>query len=66
MIKMWKAVGEMGLELGDKMKNSVLGPVTFDMLTRHEEMMEFRAGLWAGDINLEVLCIWVIKLEQRN
>lgn len=31
MIEMWKAVGEMGLELGDKMKNSVLGPVTFDV-----------------------------------
>lgn len=24
MIKMWKAVGEMGLELGDKRNNSVL------------------------------------------
>lgn len=29
--------------------------------------MEFRAGLWAGDTNLEMLCIWVIiKAKKLN
>lgn len=29
--------------------------------------MEFRAGLWAGDINVEVLCIWVgISAKKLN
>lgn len=27
--------------------------------------LEFGAGLWAGDINLEVLCIWVITKAKK-
>lgn len=67
-----ETVEETGLEQGDKM-NSVLDMLDFIRLSNIKRSLEatdyigleFGAGLWARDKNLEVLCIWVITKAKK-
>ena len=74
IIEMLKAVGEMGLEWWDKMKNSVLDMLNLicliDIRRKWLEEtectgLEFRTGLWARDTNLEVSYIWVVITAKK-